>query len=456
MPPGSPPTQTPAVARSGHAKDVFCTIVTGSLTSTMTDTTAARPSTTLRWLAVVVWIALIYTTIPFVRALQTWFTARWDKQLIGYAVVAVLVVAAVTVLLALRRLSSRPSLATAAWLVVVAAVYAWWAISLFGVPEESVHLLEYGVLGVLLYRALRPRIPDATVYLVAALIGLLVGTVDEIIQWITPLRYFDFRDVFLNTGSCALALVAVWKIEGASPLPVTSRSWQRAVRWTIAVVALFTLVLSTTPTRVQRWAVRFPGVPFLRSPDNAMAEYGYRHVVPEIGQFKSRLTIEELRAEDSARAGEVAEILGRYPDTKYGRFLKKYPPSSDPFAHEVRVHIFSRDRHLRERSQHIEGSRDSRHHASVALRQHQILERFFGNTLHNSVYDLPEATIQDLELQQLPAFLWASRTSRHLITWISERALRVALIVSLVVLAALDLWLGRRGRERAEVEGVHT
>ena len=438
----------------GHGECVFGTIVTRSEMRTSIDTPSPRPSSTLRWIAALVWIALIYTTIPFVRVLQTWFTARWDRALIGHGVVAVLVITAVTVLVALRRIASRPPLTTALWLTVIAAVYAWWAASLRRSPEEAVHLLEYGVLGVLLYRALRPRITDATVYVAAALIGLLVGSVDEVIQWIAPRRFFDFRDIFLNSGSCNLALLAVWRIEGPSSQAVTGRSILRVVRWSIAVIVLFAVILSVTPTRVQRWADRFPKVEFLQSPDNEMAEYGHRHVLPEIGQFKSRFTIDQLRSEDSTRAGEVAAILDRYPDRRYGEFLRDVPPQLDPFAHEARVHISSRDHHLRKRTEYPEGSHEARHHASVALRQHQILEGFFHNTLHSSDYDLPASTVERLEREQLPDFLWYSWTSRHLITWISELALRVTMMITIVALGALHFVLGSRTKGAPDKRGA--
>lgn len=416
--------------------------------------TESRPSSaTFRWVTVIAWIALIYITIPFIRVLQGWFTARWDRELIGYAVVGVLVITTAAVLLSLRSFAPRPSPATVVWLVVIAAVYTWWAVSLWRVPEEAVHLLEYGVLGVLLYRALRPRIPDVTVYLAACLIGVLVGTVDEVIQWITPRRFFDFRDIFLNGGSCALALVAVWRIEGPGPRPVSTRSIRTSVRLAIAVVATYTLVLAVTPTRVQRWAARFPGLFFLQSPDNEMAEYGHLHEIPGVGRLKSRFTIAELQAEDAARAGEVAAILDRYPDARYGRFLKDYPPQVDPFAHEARVHISSRDHHLGRLAEYPEGSQEFRRHASIALRQQQILERFFGKTLRSSSYDLPKAKIETLQEQLLPGFLWSSWTSRHLITWISENTLRILLLGTLAVLIATDVILGRRDGTRQE--GCH-
>jgi hypothetical protein len=172
--------------------------------------------------------------------------------------------------------------------------------------------------------------------------------------------------------------------------------------------------------------------------------------------LKSRFTIEQLRAEDAARADEVAAILDRYPDERYGRFLKDYPPQRDPFAHEARVHIFGRDHHLRRQTEYRQGSQDSRHHASVALRQHQMLEEFFGNTIRSSRHDLSATTMNGLEQQLLPDLLWDSWTSRHLITWISERELRIVLIITLLGLVALDLGLGRRGRRGDQLEGVRT
>ncbi|MBD3871962.1 MAG: VanZ family protein, partial [Acidobacteria bacterium] len=60
-----------------------------------------------------------------------------------------------------------------------------------GQPEEAVHFLEYGVLGVLLFRALSTHIHDGSVFAAGALIGILVGIFDEIIQWFVPGRYWS-------------------------------------------------------------------------------------------------------------------------------------------------------------------------------------------------------------------------------------------------------------------------
>ena len=107
-------------------------------------------SPVLRWLAVVGWIVVIYTTIPFVRSLREYFVARWPAELIGIGVILVVVaVCAAGLVLGWRRRPRLP-VANAAWLIAIAAVLMIWIWRLMGQPEETVHFLEYGVLGVLL------------------------------------------------------------------------------------------------------------------------------------------------------------------------------------------------------------------------------------------------------------------------------------------------------------------
>jgi hypothetical protein len=396
---------------------------------------------------VVLWVALIYTTIPFVRRVQSWYDARWDKALIGDAVMIIMVLAGVGAVLGLRRLGRRLKRGAMIWLIAITALYVWWAASLRTVPEEAIHLLEYGVLGSLLYRALRPQIHDFGVFIAAAMIGVFVGTVDEVIQWITPERFYDFRDIFLNSGSCALALVGVSRVEPVPGRPSIG-STRRLLRLAVSVLLLFTVCLSMTPQRVQRLAQRFPDVTFLQSPANEMSEYGYRHEIPGVGRFKSRLTIRALEVADSTRWAEAAAIIDRYPGHRYAEFFRDYPSHRDPFVYEVRVHMFSRDAHLTRRNEQPEGSDGFIFHATVALREHQILERHFTNTLRNSRYRLATTALDELRRQQDPDLLWTSQAGRHLITWISEAALRVLLLACIVALVAVDVLLGMTSRTR--------
>ena len=115
-----------------------------------------------------------------------------------------------------------------------------------------------------------------------------------------------------------------------------------------------------------------------------MAEYGYRHAVPGLGVFNSRLTLEELRTQDSTRATEVGPILDANRHS-YGRFLDTWPVGEDPFTYEARVHLFARDRNLaKAREQGFAGL--AAEQLTTAWYENRLVETFFGNTLEQSSY----------------------------------------------------------------------
>lgn len=63
-------------------------------------------------------------------------------------------------------------------------------------PEEKIHLIEYALLGLLVYKDFfKGRIK---LYL-SILFLLIVASLDEIFQLILPDRIFDYRDIFFNS-----------------------------------------------------------------------------------------------------------------------------------------------------------------------------------------------------------------------------------------------------------------
>ncbi|MGB2599039.1 MAG: VanZ family protein [Candidatus Omnitrophota bacterium] len=77
--------------------------------------------------------------------------------------------------------------------------------------SEKIHLCEYGLLGVMLYNALKIEFNrvDLKLYVCAAFICAAIGAVDEGIQWVLPNRVFDWRDIFMNAVSGALPLAVI-------------------------------------------------------------------------------------------------------------------------------------------------------------------------------------------------------------------------------------------------------
>jgi hypothetical protein len=76
------------------------------------------------------------------------------------------------------------------------------------IPEEAIHVAEYGVIGILVYRALSHRTRDFSIYIMAALIVGMIGVLDEYIQWIAPSRVFDLRDIRTNFVAGSLGQIA--------------------------------------------------------------------------------------------------------------------------------------------------------------------------------------------------------------------------------------------------------
>ncbi len=145
---------------------------------------------------------------------------------------------------------------------------------------ERIHLIEYGLLGALFYRAFR-RYGDASVVPLTALAVALVGIVDELVQWWTPVRTGDVRDVVLNAyaGLCGLLFGLAlqppegWAFRGGR---ATARRVGRFAAFTLLAFAVF----------------------------YDRAHLGYVVTDPEIGRFRAwhtRDRLLELKADRAVR-----------------------------------------------------------------------------------------------------------------------------------------------------------
>mgnify|MGYP001825417952 FL=1 len=399
------------------------------------------------WLAVALWITVIFTTIPFVRRLREGFVAYLPAELIAYGVMAVGVASVFAAILVLYRHHARVRSADILWLAAIAAILVLWTIRLMGQPEEAVHFLEYGVLGILLYRAFRVHIRDATVYVAAALAGLVIGTVDEIIQWLVPGRYWDFRDIVLNGGASILIQVAIWRLAPNPGAAAGRSSFRIIVRLVAAELLLLTLCMAATPQRITSLSARIPWIDSLAAGDDAICEYGRFHRLNETTAFRSRLTLEQLAEIDRERAEEVASLLDA-SRREYRQFLRSHPPAADPFAYEARVHLFTRGRRFAQARAAPPGSEFQRELTTAAFRENAILESSFGSTLAASGFAWPAHRRAAVATAQDPSADYVSPVAKHLITRISERALRALMVSALIALVLGDLLLARSSSTR--------
>ena len=85
------------------------------------------------------------------------------------------------------------------------------------IPDKLVHGLEYAVLGALLMRPLRAG-PSRYAFVVAVVLGALVGAVDENYQRLIPMRDSSIADWMADlVGSAAGAAVAWWSVRYGRP-----------------------------------------------------------------------------------------------------------------------------------------------------------------------------------------------------------------------------------------------
>ena len=399
------------------------------------------------WLLFVSCALVVFATVPFARAIRNVVIAHWGRTAFAYTVAGCVIVSLVVLLRRLRRARALRPIGIV-WLLAIAAAYlAWTAMLAQESPEEAVHFLEYGLLSMLAFRALSHDIRDPGIYLAAAMLCAAVGTVDEFIQWLTPRRVWELRDVGINAASAALMQGAL--AFGIRPpyvvWPIRRATFGRLCRIGLLLLALLGVCLVNTPPRVARMAAHFPTLRPLLLRAGSMTEYGHLIRDEEIGAFYSRLSAQKLREWDAQRGAAAARVLDAFQgEERYPEFLQRYPPAVDPFLHEARVHLFRRDRYRKREDQFADAER-RRFFRTVAFRENLIMEKFFPVTLAASGYILEAGERRRLESDMDRNLDYYSAVSEHLIVRVKEWQVWASLLLA----AGLLIAGARRAREKA-------
>ncbi len=170
------------------------------------------------WLWILAVVVAIYSTLGLAGTLVGELRNR--GLLDDFFILSFLLVLAAIVTQALK---ARPRGVEIAVAIGVAAAYLMVFVRM-GIPAvERTHLIEYGVVAVLVYEALTERARGRHVpapALLAILATTLVGMFDEVIQGILPNRVFDPRDILFNTLAAVMAITA-------SAVLSWTRRWRR-------------------------------------------------------------------------------------------------------------------------------------------------------------------------------------------------------------------------------------
>jgi predicted PurR-regulated permease PerM len=264
---------------------------------------------------------------------------------------------------------------------------------------------------------------------------------DEIIQWIVPGRFWNFKDVRLNLISGGLIQLAIWQVIG--PKSVSKKVNKKSLRIFSATFACCLIILGlcvlNTPNRVYSYTNRIQWLSFLQK-EESMSEFGYKHKNPEIGVFYSRLSVKSLKKTDYLMDEKYSQILNKSVNIDYGQFLREYSPITNPFMHELRVHIFRRDTYLK-KGKSASSLKDKKGFYFIAYKENLILEKYFKNSIEKSVYRWNEDTLRESEALIDKSKPYESPVSANLFTSFSEKTVWIVIFFIIFILVQANLVL---------------
>jgi len=392
------------------------------------------------WLWAGLWLLFVYVSIPLARAIQRFVRDELTSDLFSWITIGFLLFAIVMIIRKVRSglVVLRP--AQSAVLMLLSGLFCWFVWVLRANPEEAFHFVQYGVLSVLLYRALYHRFRDASLYLVAFGLGAIAGTFDELIQWIVPERFFDFRDIGINMLAGLFVQSAIGLgIRPSGIRPRFEKAGLRLFLWQgVFASVLFIMITGNTPEMWDRYKDK---IPIADEMTEVLVEYGYRIEDPRIGIFYSRLTPDELRKQDAGKGVEIAKILDQYrTGNAYNLLMERTPVYEQPFLIEARTHIRSRD-DLYNESKSPEDSRvDVDLMRTRSFFENLILEQYFGEALRHSRYKWSDDKRAWIESQIDKDHVFESKVSRNLITRFSQKQ-AMAIPSLFLVLFLCGLWM---------------
>ncbi len=160
----------------------------------------------LYWLRAAAWVAVIYGSLPWVRPLCEFLKKETPfNGLVNWLFAGILLF-----ILYFCRLKPFKIIPSYFWGLSLLGIYSTFFMIL-KIPEEKIHLIQYGFLAFLIWRALHHNGAGHALrpYILAFLLTSFLGWVDEIIQPFLPDRYYQTSDVLLNAVSGVLGLLGV-------------------------------------------------------------------------------------------------------------------------------------------------------------------------------------------------------------------------------------------------------
>ena len=161
-----------------------------------------------RWLIVVLYTLSIYAFLPFGPKLWT-YVLNYNGKLAGCLVITIISLFVIYFLfrLVLQKKVKDVYVYLTFFLILLACIALFKYICVYS--SERFHLFMYGILSGVVFYAFEFDIKTNRIYIYTSLLVCALGVIDEVIQFLLPMRFFDIRDIFLNWISGGLGILFI-------------------------------------------------------------------------------------------------------------------------------------------------------------------------------------------------------------------------------------------------------
>ncbi|MCD4779083.1 MAG: VanZ family protein [Candidatus Omnitrophica bacterium] len=157
------------------------------------------------WVLVLAWVSAIYGTLYRARPICEFLRSATP---LGLIINVTLLSAAGFIVFFFYK---KKAFANPLKIVLFLLVLTVYALSCYFLkqPEERLHFIEYGLLTLFCFNALRFHFSSKGLYVLSWTLVTIFGYGDEVIQYYLPNRYFQWKDVGLNSLSAMLAVALI-------------------------------------------------------------------------------------------------------------------------------------------------------------------------------------------------------------------------------------------------------
>jgi len=152
------------------------------------------------------------------------------------------------------------------------------------------------------------------------------------------------------------------------------------------------------------------------------------------------LSSENLQKTDNLRGEQYEQILNESVDKDYEQFLREYNSITDPFMHELRVHIFRRDEYFN-KGKSTSNLNEKKEFYLIAYKENLILEKYFSHSIEKSVYHWNKDILKESEALVDKSRSYESPVSANLFTSFSEKSVWVSIFALIFFLVLINLIL---------------